>query len=241
MIRRQLAVSAIVPAVQFRSVYSPWHTVPHEEEVSKGIPLTTRISNLENYRHFDFFHIPVSTTCGSNKSQIIDNMSPSELYLYSAIEEDIRRLRGVDWTYDFDLFWRDRLISHQTAAEVLYKKRGGFMSLILGDSSRHTEGAFEVQKILNQLQDIVKWAEETEKCYSAIANARFKMQREVFEAFEREKILTGCVEIVEDFRNRVPAEFSRKACTELDSHLAIMRHWVWDCPNAKMTYPRILA
>jgi hypothetical protein len=66
------------------------------------------------------------------------------------------------------------------------------------------------------------------------------MQREVFDALEREKILAGCVVLVEEFKDEVPAEFARKATTDLEFHLSNLRHWVWDAPNAKMYFPRQL-
>ena len=235
-------VAAVAAGTQARQVYSIYHVTVHEPQVTKGEAEISRATSQSKLRGFDFAHIPVVTS--DNKTvggEFITRMSAPEVYLYSAIQDDIKRLMGVDWTYDFDSMWRDRLQSHQGLFNTLYKRSSLLLCFLVGDASANTEGRMEVERALNQLHSTLKWAEETERCYSAIAKARFQMQREVFEAFEREKILAGCVEVVEGFKASVPSEYRRKACAELEFHLGNMRHWVWDCPNAKRTFPRQLA
>jgi hypothetical protein len=218
-----------------RGVYTTWGTVVLEEGVAKGKSWIERITSHGSYRSFDVNHLPVAAVPKGV------TLSPSEEYLYSAILDDTKRLLATDWTLDFDSFWSDRVESHETLFNVLYGKEGGIRRMIFGDASGNAAGEIEVRKALNKLKSVLKWAQETERCYSAIANARFRMQREVFEAFEREKILAGCVEAVQEFEDRVPFEYKRKAKQELGLYLGNMRHWVYDCPNAKRAFPRVLA
>ena len=236
-------IAAVVASgAQTRQVYSIYHTTVHETQITKGEADLSRATSVSKVRGFDFAHVPVVTA--NNRvlgGEFISRMSAPEVYLYSAIQEDIKRLMGVDWTYDFDSMWRDRVDSHHSLYRTLYNRSSMLLCFLVGDASANKEGRQEMDCVLNQLDSTLKWAEETERCYSAIAKARFQMQREVFEAFEREKILAGCVEVVENFKASVPSEFRRKACAELDFHLGNMRHWVWDCPNAKRTFPRQLA
>jgi len=128
--------------------------------------------------------------------------------------------------------------------DILYSGSGssssGWAKLIFSDCSANEEAKVYVGSRLALLQSTLKWAKEAEQNYSAIVRARFYMQRNVFDALEREKILAGCVVLVEDFKKKVPAEFARKATADLEFHLNNLRHWVWDAPNAKMHFPRQL-
>merc|ERR1712093_243943 len=110
-----------------------------------------------------------------------------------------------------------------------------------GNASDNAAAKAAAETKLNYLKSALKGAQESEKAYSAIANARFRMQREVFDAFEREKILAGCVVVCDDLAANVPSEFKRKATMDVEWHLNNMRHWVWDAPNAKQTFKRRLA
>lgn len=215
-----------------RDIYSIWTSVPQEKPLLKT-PWKDRITAFRSTRSFNFWHSPVKTIDGTKLNAV-------ETYLNSAIEDDLKRLMAVDWTYEFDSFWRDRVNSHAALYKIVYTPGFSFFKHIFGNSNNEA-ARLEIGRKLNQLQATLKWAEETERRYTSIANARFHMQREVFDAFEREKILAGCVELCEEFKNEVPSDFKRKAVGELENHLMNMRHWIWDCPNAKQTFARRLA
>lgn len=228
--------SAACAATATRGVYSIWGSVVLEEPIAQNKTWLERITSQSAYRSFSFLHFV------EQKAPEGVKLTAAELYLYSAVVDDINRLNAIDWTFDFDPFWRDRVQSHVDLFEILYVPgRRGLMKMIFGNASDNRDGRVLLERKINKLKATLQWAEETERRFSAIANARFTMQREVFEAIEREKILAQCVELVEEFKQKVPAEFSRKAVGELDNHLMNMRHWIWDCPNAKRTYPRRLA
>ncbi|CUG06687.1 Hypothetical protein, putative [Bodo saltans] len=228
--------AALVAGQQVRSVYSIWGSVVLEEPMSQNKTWAERITSQHEYRSF------INQTIAEVPAPSGVTLSATEQYLLSAIEDDTKRLLSVDWTFDFDPFWRDRVQQHVDTFTIIYTEdRNKFAKIIFGNSSSNKEAKLFVERKLNVLKATIQWAEDTERVYSAIANARFHMQREVFDAFEREKILAGCVEIVDDFKKRVPVDFSRKAVGELDNHLMNMRHWIWDCPNAKRTYSRRLA
>lgn len=219
-----------------RGVYSIWGSVVLEAPMAQNKTWAERITSQHAYRSFANQNFP--------EAVVPENvcLSATEQYLLSAIEDDSKRLMGVDWTFDFDPFWRDRVQQHIDTFGIIYtENRNSFAKMIFGNASDNKEGKLLIERKLNVLKSIMHCAEETERVFSAIANARFHMQREVFDAFEREKILAGCVQIVEDFKKTVPVDFHRKAVGELDNHLMNMRHWVWDCPNAKRTFPRRLA
>lgn len=227
--------SVVSGCVAVRSVYSIWGSVVLETPIAQNKTWLERITSQSAYRSFNIHHIPQIAAPEGVK------LSTTEQYLLSAIEDDINRLMAIDWTFDFDAFWRDRVNQHSETFDIMYKPGRGFSKLIFGNHVNHREGRALIESKMNRLKATLQWAEETERRFSAIANARFHMQREVWDAFEREKILASCVELVEEFKKNVPAEFYRKSVGELDNHLMNMRHWVWDCPNAKRTYPRRLA
>jgi len=229
------SVTAVGACAAVRGVYSIWGSVVLETPIAQNKTWLERITSQSAYRSFNIHHIPqVAVPAGVQ-------LSKTEQYLLSAIEDDINRLMSIDWTFDFDPFWRDRVNQHGETFDIMYKPGRGFSKLIFGNYSENRQGRALLESKMNRLKATLEWAEETERCFSSIANARFHMQREVWDAFEREKILAGCVELVDDFKKKVPAEFYRKAVGELDNHLMVMRHWIWDCPNAKRTYPRRLA
>lgn len=233
VLSRTAAPVALSTAV--RGVYSTWGSVILEEPIAHNKTWLERITSQSAYRSFAFQHIVEAPAPAGTE------FAPAEQYLYSALLDDVKRLMSVDWTVEFDPFWRDRVLQHQELFDILYKPGRGLSKLLFGNASDNVKGRLANERELNRLKAILQCAEETEKRYSAMSNARFHMQREVFDALEREKILAACVEIVEEFKATVPAEFARKAVGELDNHLMTMRHWVWDCPNAKRTYPRRLA
>jgi hypothetical protein len=223
------AVACIGPRTGARSVQSIWGSFTlHSSE-----PHLTRVFTQSKFRSFDTSHVPELDTLGC---------TTEEQYLLSAIKDDTQRLLKVDWTYDFDPFWADRVDSHARLFEVLYfPDRNRIRRMFVGSASPNSTARKEIEASLNYLKEALRWAMETEKNYTAIVNERYAMQRAVFDALEREKILAGCADLCERFKLQVPNEFRRKATTDLEAHLGNMRHWVWDCPNAKMHFPRKLA
>ena len=238
------AVTATASAVtSTRAIYTIWGTIPHEKSPhapNDPTPTFHKYLNTEGTRYHRLMTVPAV-----NPSTLPDHikLSEPEEYLLSGIEDDLKRINAVDWTVDFDSFWTDRVFSHEKLYEILYtsgSSSSGWAKLIFSDCSANEEAKLYVGSRLALLQSTLKWAKEAEQNYSAIVRARFDMQRTVFDALEREKILAGCVVLVEDFKKKVPAEFARKATADLEYHLNNLRHWVWDAPNAKMHFPRQL-
>lgn len=192
------------------------------------------------HRSFALNHSPDTSlnTLGVSAVALTD----PEAYLASAVEDDIRRLLAVDWTVEFDSFWRDRVRSHLMTFDTLYvPDRRPLRRFFLGNAVHNVQVRDAVKKRLNYLESILDVAEATEKHYSTVAKTRFLMQREVFDPLQREKLLARCYEAVDAFTASCPAEFQRKAKTELELHLSNLRHWTCDSPNAKMWFPRRLA
>eukprot|EP01059_Diplonema_ambulator_P025767 TRINITY_DN42868_c0_g1_i1.p1 TRINITY_DN42868_c0_g1~~TRINITY_DN42868_c0_g1_i1.p1 ORF type:complete len:221 (+),score=57.24 TRINITY_DN42868_c0_g1_i1:68-730(+) len=162
--------------------------------------------------------------------------------LASSLQHDTERLLASDWTTDYSSFWVDQLEAHKLAYTNLYEGGvnpiAGFFTAL---SSFKPEEAAAIQRQINYFSSVVKWAEEAQDIYSEIFDQRFHMQRGVWDAIEREKILAGCTEMVVDYGNRVPAEFKRKATKDIEWHLWNLRHWVWDAPNTKAAFPRVMA
>lgn len=228
-----LVAASVAPST--RSIYTMWGSTPQEPQVFQNKTHLYRLSDKENLHCFDFLNFPAV------EDPALGPMKKSERYLLSAIDEDTKRILSVDWTYEFCPFWRDRVESHEELFDVLYNPGRLLRKFLIGscvnDASSHRP---LVETRLNYLRSALHWAEETEKRYTAIWEVRFKMQREVFEPFEREKILAGCVEIYEDFGKQVPHEFKRKAMQDLGYHVGNMRHWIWSTPNIKhTTYKRL--
>jgi hypothetical protein len=229
-----LAATSLGATFQRREIYSIWGTTSQDSAVIGNKPLASRLFADQGLRSFAFNNTPSVAKPGSG-------LSEPEEYLISALQDDYQRVLGVDWTVEFDPFWKDRLVSHERMFDTLYGHGQGLRRMLLGNYSHNTEAKQKAEATLNRLRSAIKWAEECERAYSQIFQARFIMQREVFDAFQREKILAGCVEVVENFKAAVPEEFKRKATSDLGCHLGNMRHWVWDCPNAKQEFPRQLA
>ncbi|ESL09898.1 hypothetical protein TRSC58_02377 [Trypanosoma rangeli SC58] len=226
------APAASVLAVPARGIFTMWGSLPLEEWATTESWLK-RITNRSKYRSFEFCHVPeVEVPLGVKLSAV-------ELYLLSCVEDDTNRLLNISWTYDFDSFWKDRVNSHDLLYKVLYLKQFPLYKFFFGDCSTNEAGRKHIEKKLNYLKAVLHWAGMTERRYTAIVKARFTMQREIWNALERERYLMGCVEIVESFKKKVPEEFAAKAIAELETELSTMRHWVWDCPNAKRTYKQL--
>lgn len=232
---RALPAAAVVPT---RGVYSIWGTVVHENndlQPKNKLPMTQRLSSDVGLKGHQLQTTPVSHYPGLK-------LSPAEEYLFSAMDDDTKRIMAVDWTVEFDSFWVDRVQSHEMMFDYLYSTQKGWMAKwMFGNCSRNTDAKAAATTKLNYLKSALKWAQESEKAYSAIANARFEMQRDVFDPLQREKILAGCVEVSDKLADRVPTEFKRKATMDVEWHVNNMRHWVWDAPNAKQHFKRRLA
>ena len=213
------------------------HFVDIQTDPTKAIHLTRALSAEHVGPGASVF--PVLTP------SLIQSLTPQGSYLLSALLHDIVLLRKVDWTTDFDAFWDDQVYTHRTTYEEAYLgKHFSWYQRWIG-TRKTTDASQEEKRILQtylcQFEDLVKWAFRTEKVYSSLFRAKFKMQREVWDAEEREKILLGCAKAYTDFCEQVPAAYRTKAVKELHWHLTAMRHWVWDCPNAKRIYTRLLA
>jgi hypothetical protein len=237
VIARRAAPCATVAAS--RGVYSIWGTVPHENnsmQPQNKLSITERLTNSLGLKGFQVATTPVRDYEG------LGTLSEPEEYLLSALDDDIQRLITVDWTFDFDSFWADRVKSHERMYAILYTTEASFWTkTIFGNATRNDKAKAAAFEKLNYLRSALKWAEEAERVFSGIHNARYLMQREVFDAFEREKILASCVAACDEFAARVPEEFKRKATMDVEFHLNNMRHWVWDTPNAKQVFKRRLA
>ncbi|KNH08026.1 succinate dehydrogenase subunit [Perkinsela sp. CCAP 1560/4] len=157
----------------------------------------------------------------------ITKLSQNGSYFLSQIVHDIDKLRKVDWTVELDPFWRDQAANHRSLYSFLYDAK-----------SREAE---VLNFALNYFENMVQCAFQTEAAYSRIFYAKFHMQRGVRDPIEREKILLGCAESFEKFKKTIAKEHATKAVKELHWQLMGIRHWVWDCPNAKRIYSRILA
>ncbi|EKG05767.1 succinate dehydrogenase subunit [Trypanosoma cruzi] len=224
------AASAI--ATPNRGIFTAWGSIPLEAWASQE-PWLTRISSMSKYRSFEFFHVPeVEAPEGIQLSAV-------EKYLLSCVEDDTNRLLNLSWTYGFDSFWSDRVYSHEVLFQILYQHNYPIYKFFLGDCSSNEEGRKYIEKKLNYLKSVLQWAVMTERCYTTIAKARFTLQREVWNSLERERYLMGCVEALEEFKKEVPREFAEKAIGELETELSSVRHWVWDCPNAKRLYKQL--
>ncbi|KEG12424.1 succinate dehydrogenase subunit [Trypanosoma grayi] len=215
-----------------RGIYTVWGSTPNEEWATRT-PWIKRITNQRQYRSFEFWHVPVVEEPDGV------TLSAVETYLLSCIEDDTNRLMNISWTYDFDPFWKDRVNSHNMLFDIIYKNRYPVYKYLFGDYSSNEAARSHIEKKLNYLTSMMHWAAMTERRYTAIVKARYAVQREVWNAVERERYLAGCVEIVESFKRKIPKEFASKAIGELENDLVNMRHWVWDCPNAKRTFEQL--
>eukprot|EP01061_Rhynchopus_euleeides_P035041 TRINITY_DN59083_c0_g1_i1.p1 TRINITY_DN59083_c0_g1~~TRINITY_DN59083_c0_g1_i1.p1 ORF type:complete len:239 (+),score=89.97 TRINITY_DN59083_c0_g1_i1:38-718(+) len=167
----------------------------------------------------------------------LEHLTPAGRKLVSSIVHDTERLLAGDWTTDFSGFWQDQVQMHKSEVINLYE--GGenpIGALLCGLSSFEPEEKALVLKKLSYLEAAFKAASECQAIYTVIYDQRFRMQREVWDAVEREKILAACTELCEEFAQNVPSEFKRKATKDLEWHLWNLRHWVWDAPNVKAAF-----
>ncbi|CCW68013.1 unnamed protein product [Phytomonas sp. Hart1] len=214
-----------------RTVYTTWGEIACENWAKKE-SWFKRITSQAAYRSFEFWHVPEVDA----PSDL--NLSPVELYLLSCLEDDTTRLLSVAWGNDFDPFWKDRVQSHESLFNTLYHSKCAFYKFLYGDHTYHEKEKLYIERKLNYLKDVFYWASVTERHYTALAKVRFHIQREVWNALERERYLCACVEVVESLRKQIPEEFSEKAMSEMQLVLVNLRHWVCDCPNGKRTFTR---
>eukprot|EP01062_Namystynia_karyoxenos_P075267 TRINITY_DN7248_c0_g1_i1.p1 TRINITY_DN7248_c0_g1~~TRINITY_DN7248_c0_g1_i1.p1 ORF type:complete len:231 (+),score=70.10 TRINITY_DN7248_c0_g1_i1:103-795(+) len=171
------------------------------------------------------------------------DFSPTGQYLHSAIKDDIRRLLATDWTHGFDGWWIDQVASHEAVFDAAYNKTHVGLDLLVSkpDENKAAEERAVIHKDLMYLKSVLDCALQTEKCYTVIFDQKFVLQRHIWDPVEREKILAGCCEMFEDFKAKCPAEFKHKAVKELEWHLFGLRHYVWDSPETKAAFPRLMA
>lgn len=222
-------------ATTTRSIYTTWGSIPNEAWAKKESWLK-RITSKSDYRSFDFWHVPETSDYPANL-----RFSAVETYLLSCIVNDTDRLLHLSWGYDFDPFWHDRVSSHDMLFRIIYKNEFPVYRYIFGNCSGKTAEKQFIEEKLNYLKSVLYWAARTERRFTAIAKARYYIQRKVWNALERERYLCGCVDAVESFKKKVPEEFREKAIGELELTLTNMRHWCYDCPNGKRTFTRQLA
>lgn len=242
MLMRRVAAKAVTAprlaaVAGARTIYTQYHASTHD--FSHGKSPREVLQGEETYFHMNFVNVPlIPATDAKNGGAFIKNMSEPEHFFYSALVNDLERLGNVDWTYGFDGFWADRMASHEQTFAVLYGDKPGWRKYFLGNYSNNAEGKREAERVLNSLRSMFKWASETERHFSAIFHSRFYMQREVYDALERERLLGGVLELVENFHKTVPSEYKRKACLDLDWHMHNMKLWTSDMPNLKRSFPR---
>ena len=201
---------------------------------------------LNVLRKISFDKIPKNDTARITGELPVDadfiaSISEQGSYLLSQIIHDIDKLKKVDWTVEFDPFWEDQVENHKNLHSEIYKEQSFVAGLLYPKNRIENENEGKIVGFaLNYLQSMVECAFRTEAVYSQIFYAKFAMQRGVRDSVEREKILLGCAHAYDNFQKEVISEHAKKAVKELHWHLMGIRHWVWDCPNAKRIYSRIL-
>eukprot|EP01060_Flectonema_neradi_P004957 TRINITY_DN1327_c0_g2_i1.p1 TRINITY_DN1327_c0_g2~~TRINITY_DN1327_c0_g2_i1.p1 ORF type:complete len:219 (+),score=33.84 TRINITY_DN1327_c0_g2_i1:44-700(+) len=200
---------------------------------NQGAGAIQSLTNWKGCRGSTHTHYPILNN--------LKGFSSGGSQLISAIEHDINRILAVDWTTDFSGFWADQVATHQNAYTNLYEGGCGLFGSFVSLKDPPAEEKQHIKARLQYLQSALKWAEQCESNYTEIFDQRFKMQREVFAAPEREMILASCTELCEKFAADVPSEFRRKATKDLEWHLWNLRHWVWDAPRVKAAFPITMA
>lgn len=234
-LRRPTTTTAAATITAVRPIYTTWGSVPNEGWATKENWLH-RITSPSEYRSFDFWHVPEVS-----KYPVELDFGHVEKYLLSCILDDTTRLLHLNWGYDFDPFWHDRINSHSTLFKIIYSDEFPIYRYIFGNCGHKTAEKLYIEEKLNYLQSVLYWAARTERRFTAITKARYHVQREVWNALERERYLCACVDAVESYKTKIPEEFRQKAIGELEVSLVNMRHWCYDCPNAKRTFTRQLA
>eukprot|EP01012_Entosiphon_sulcatum_P068819 TRINITY_DN99256_c0_g1_i1.p1 TRINITY_DN99256_c0_g1~~TRINITY_DN99256_c0_g1_i1.p1 ORF type:complete len:227 (-),score=25.56 TRINITY_DN99256_c0_g1_i1:73-753(-) len=160
--------------------------------------------------------------------------------LYSLIKADLEQLRSTDWTYGFSGYWDDLVENHREEFTTLYEPScRRFSKALVGDFSEdvHATERNEIEKLLNELESTLELASRVEEVYTAIHDVRFKLEREVWDGFEREKLLAGLVDLVLRFQHDVPKEHRAKVKRELEAHVFSLRRNCPDIPNVKREFP----
>ncbi|CAJ1010560.1 hypothetical protein Q4I28_005875 [Leishmania naiffi] len=229
-----VANSATLTAVPARFIYTTWGSVPCEDW-ARNESWLKRITSQSDYRSFEFWHVPQADVPAGLRLNAV------ERYLLSSLENDTDRLLHVSWCEDFDSYWHDRVGSLEMLYKIVYTNDYPLYRYIFGNCTHKVAEKEYMLRKLNYLKSVLFWAGRTERCYTSIVQARYYVQRCVWNALERERYLCACVEAVDSFGKKVPEELRQKVMPELEVALVSMRHWVWDCPNGKRTFTRRLA
>eukprot|EP00668_Euglena_longa_P022435 GGOE01027920.1.p1 GENE.GGOE01027920.1~~GGOE01027920.1.p1 ORF type:complete len:244 (+),score=71.02 GGOE01027920.1:31-732(+) len=222
---------AAVHAVATRGLFT-WGLVNHDEFRSKAVHKTRYFKE-----NFAFLDAPAAI-----KSQ-------QGRVMYSELQADLDQLVHTDWTYQFNPYWPDILASHTMAYGMLYEGQSGStpstilgrMTGLLPNLSGSAEEKEAIKKVIGEFKEALEWAQKSEAVYSQIFDQRFKMERAVWDTFEREKILAGLIQLYLEYFQTVPDKFKRKVCRELEYHVFSMRRMVHDCPNVKRAFPTLMA
>eukprot|EP00667_Euglena_gracilis_P024159 EG_transcript_27641 len=217
---------AATPAVAARGLFT-WGLINHDEFRGQAIHKT-------RYFKENFAVVDAPASIQSQQGRV----------MYSEIQADLDQLLHTDWTYQFNPYWADIAESHTMALEMLYEGRPGTtpgtvlgrLTGLLPDLSDRMEERDTIKKTLGELKEALEWAQKTEAVYSQIFDQRFKMERTVWDAFEREKVLAGLVQMYLEFFQTVPDKFKRKVKRELEYHVFSLRRMVHDCPNVKRAF-----
>jgi hypothetical protein len=154
----------------------------------------------------------------------------------------------TDWTYNFNPYWIDVARSHTAAFGVMYEGKYpgpvcGVAKLVglIPDLSQSSTEKTCIEPLLKELQSTLEWAQKAEAVYTQIFDQRFKLEREVWEPYERERILAGLIQLYLDFIPTVPKQFHVKVKREIEYHIFSLRRMVYDAPNVKAQFPTLMA
>jgi hypothetical protein len=168
--------------------------------------------------------------------------------LCSELKADLDQLVHTDWTYSFNPYWIDVARSHTAAYQSIYEGQyvgpiSGLAKLVglIPNLSASTEEKNAVLSLLTKLQYTLDWAQKVEAIYTQIFDQRFILEREVWEPYERERILAGLIQLYLGFIHTVPKEFHTKVKRELEYHIFSLRRMVFDAPNVKAQFPVLMA
>lgn len=168
--------------------------------------------------------------------------------LYSEIALELDQLKHTDWTFNFNPYWSDACMAHSAAFRGMYDRGNGGILLglakaitLVPDLSGAKEEKAAVEALLTEYQTVLGLAEKVEAVYTQIYDQRFLVEREVWEPYERERILAGLIQLYLDFIPTVPKEYQAKVKRELEYHVFSLRRMIFDAPNVKAQFPILMA
>lgn len=168
--------------------------------------------------------------------------------LYSEVAAELDQLKHTDWTFNFNPYWTDACMAHSAAFRGMYERGSSGvlfglakMVTLVPDLSAAAEEKAVVEALIEEYQHTLRWAQKVEAVYTQIYDQRFMLEREVFEPYERERILAGLIQLYLDFMPTVPKEFHAKVKRELEYHVFSLRRMVFDAPNVKAQFPVLMA